>query len=207
MIEPFLRRIALMSPPSSRSRIRRSDRADYELDTICAILDAGYVAHLGFIDSDAGHPVVIPIVYARVGNALVFHAGRASRLAANARMSKICATVTLIDGLVLAKSAFHHSMNYRSVVAFGRPREVEDPGEKSAALQAFIDKLLPGRWQHVRAPSPKEFAATAIFALPLDEASAKLRAGPPLDDAEDLDLPVEAGVIPLMTTRGIFIPS
>jgi uncharacterized protein len=182
---------------SDRVRVRRlPKRADYDRATVHAILDEALVCHLGFVHAD--QPYVIPTLHARLGERLYVHGSSASRmLGALAQGVAACVTVTLIDGLVLARSAFHHSVNYRSVVLLGAANAVTDPDEKLAALQAFTDQIVPGRWPEVRPPTPKELKATSVLCLPLDEASAKLRTGPPVDDEEDYALDVWAGVIPL----------
>jgi nitroimidazol reductase NimA-like FMN-containing flavoprotein (pyridoxamine 5'-phosphate oxidase superfamily) len=180
-------------------------RADYERETIEAILDEAMVAHLGF--SVESQPYGVPTLHARVGEQVYFHGSSASRtvraLAAGARM---CLTVTLLDGLVLARSAVHHSVNYRSVVMLGQARAIDDPVEKMAAIEAFTERLIPGRWEEVRGPTAKELKAIQVLALPLTEASAKLRAGSPVDDEEDYALDTWAGVIPLSTVAGEPIP-
>ncbi|HXC23348.1 MAG TPA: pyridoxamine 5'-phosphate oxidase family protein [Solirubrobacteraceae bacterium] len=188
--------------PSPRTRVRRMPaRADYERETVEAILDEGLVAHLGFAVD--GQPYVVPTLHARVGEQVYFHGSSASRtvraLAAGVQM---CLTVTLLDGLVLARSAVHHSVNYRSVVVLGQARAIERPAEKMAAIEAFTERLIPGRWDEVRGPTAKELKAIQVLALPLSEASAKLRAGPPVDDEEDYALDTWAGVIPLSTVAG-----
>ena len=187
---------------SPRTRVRRMPaRADYERETIDAILDEGLVAHLGFAVD--GQPYVVPTLHARVGEQVCFHGSSASRtvraLAAGAQM---CLTVTLLDGLVLARSAVHHSVNYRSVVVLGQARAIEQPTEKLAAIEAFTERLIPGRWEEVRPPTAKELKAIQVLSLPLTEASAKLRSGPPVDDEEDYALDTWAGVIPLRTLAG-----
>jgi nitroimidazol reductase NimA-like FMN-containing flavoprotein (pyridoxamine 5'-phosphate oxidase superfamily) len=171
-------------------------RGSYDRELINQILDEGFICHVGFaID---GKPFVIPTGYARVGDSLVIHGSQASRMLRNLGQGiEVCVTVTLIDALVLARSAFHHSMNYRSVVVFGRAALVEDPGEKLNALRALSDHMIPGRWEDVRGPNEREMTLTTVLSLPLAEASAKVRTGPPVDDEEDYDLPVWAGVIPL----------
>src|SRR4051812_9770628 len=186
--------------PTDRVRVRRTPkRALYDRAAIDAILDEALVCHLGFVHE--GQPYVIPTLHARAGDVVYVHGSAASRavrtLAAGA---PACLTVTLVDGLVLARSAFHHSLNYRSVVVLGRLRAVGDAAERRRALQAFTDQLLPGRWPDVRPPSAKELKGTNVLALGLDEASAKVRSGPPVDDDEDLGLPAWAGVVPLCTT-------
>lgn len=182
--------------------VRHPERGSHERDTIDAILDEALVCHLGWVREDGG-PVVIPTLHARVDDVVYIHGSAASRtLRALGRALPVCLTVTLIDGIVLARSIFNHSVNYRSVVVFGEAEAVEDKGEKARALEAFSDRLLPGRWADVRAPTAKELKATAILRLPLDEASAKVRSGPPSDEEADYALPVWAGVIPLELVAG-----
>jgi hypothetical protein len=175
---------------------RLPERARYDRETVSSILDEGLVCHVGFVDG--GQPFVIPAAYARWGDRLVVHGSAASRmmkvLAAGA---PACVTVTLLDGLVLARSGFHHSMNYRSVVVVGAATEVTDPVEKRRALDAIVDHVVPGRAASLRPPSDKEMRATRVVTLPLDEASAKLRAGPPKDEEADYALDVWAGELPL----------
>lgn len=189
-------------PPSPRSRLRRiPDRGAYDHETIYAILDEAPVCHVGFaVDIQ---PFVIPTLHGRIGDRLYLHGAKASRLLKHAAAGyPLCVTVTLVDGLVLARSVFHHSMNYRSAVLFGTGRPVEDDAEKLEALKAISDHLLPGRWEDARRPSPKELAATSVIAFLIDEATAKVRTGPPKDDAEDYALPVWAGVLPYRVTAG-----
>jgi len=183
--------------PTPRTTVRRlPDRARYDRATVHAILDEGLVCHVGFVDE--GQPFVIPSAYARVGDRLVIHGSAASRMVkALAGGAPACVTVTLLDGLVLARSGFHHSMNYRSVVVLGRATEISDPGEKRRALDAIVEHVAPGRVASVRPPSENELRATRVVALPLDEASAKVRTGPPKDDEADYTLPVWAGELPL----------
>jgi nitroimidazol reductase NimA-like FMN-containing flavoprotein (pyridoxamine 5'-phosphate oxidase superfamily) len=190
------------SAPSERSRVRRAPaRADYDRATIDAILDEGLVAHLGFAVD--GQPYVIPTLHARIGDEVFVHGSAASRMVTMLGAGlPVCLTVTLIDGLVLARSAFHHSMNYRSVVVLGTARFVEGPEERARALEAFTEKLLPGRWDEVRPPTRQELKGTRVLALPLDEASAKVRAGGPVDDAEDYASDAWAGVVPLRLASG-----
>ena len=187
---------------SERTRVRRiPERGVYEREQIDAILDAGLVCHLGFVHD--GHPFVIPTLYARVGDEVYVHGSAASRMLRTLKDGvDACLTVTLVDGLVLARSIFHHSVNYRSVVVLGRAVEVTDPDEKLRALEAFAQRILPGRWAEVRWPSRQELKATSILRLPVEEASAKVREGPPKDEEEDYDLPVWAGVIPLALRAG-----
>ncbi len=185
--------------PSERTRVvREPQRGVYDRETIYKILDEGLVCHVGFAAD--GQPYVIPTLYARIGDAIYFHGSAASRmLRGGSEGAKVCVTVTLTDGIVLARSVFNHSMNYRSVVALGTPTLVDAPQEKLEALRAFTEKILPHRWDDARQPNEKELKATSILRLPLAEASAKVRVGPPEDDAPDYALPVWAGVIPLRT--------
>jgi uncharacterized protein len=172
------------------------NRGHYDRATIDAILDQGIICHLGFIH--AGSPFVIPTLYARSGDTVLFHGSAASRALETAKGSlPVCLTVTLLDGLVLARSAFHHSANYRSVVLLGNARELRDEAEKLRALETISEHLIPGRWADVRRPSKKELLATSVLRVPIDEASAKIREGGPLDEDEDYALDVWAGVIPL----------
>jgi uncharacterized protein len=186
-------------PASDRVRVRRApERGAYDRAMIDAILDAALVAHLGFVAD--GQPYVIPVNHARAGDDLLVHgspAARAFRLLAAG--DPVCLTVTLVDGLVLGRSAFHHSVNYRSAVVLGRGIPVTEPAAKLAALEAFSERLLPGRWAEVRPPSAIELRATAVVRIPIDESSAKVRSGPPGDEPDDLDLPTWAGELPLVT--------
>jgi nitroimidazol reductase NimA-like FMN-containing flavoprotein (pyridoxamine 5'-phosphate oxidase superfamily) len=185
--------------PSQRTRVRRlPERGRYERAAIDAVLDAGLVAHLGFVAD--GQPLVIPTLHARVGDEVFVHGSSASRtLRTLAEGFPACLTVTLLDGVVLARSVFEHSMNYRSVVVLGRAMPVVEPEEKLAALEAFTEKLLPGRWAEAREPTRKELRATSVLRLPLDEASAKIRDGGPEDgDTPDAELDVWAGHVPLV---------
>ncbi len=175
---------------------RMPSRASYEREAVEAILDEAIVSHVGTV-APAGHPIVIPTLHARAGDWLYIHGSAASPTLRRAEQAEICLTATLLDGLVLARSAVHHSVNYRSVVVFGRPQPVESADEKRNALKAFTEKLIPGRWGDARLPTAQELKATAVLRLPLDETSAKLRSGGPLDDAEDYELPVWAGTIGL----------
>jgi hypothetical protein len=191
-------RLARSSAASSRTRVKRlPERGVYERAAIDEVLDAALVCHLGFLQE--GQPFVIPTLHARVGDSLYVHGSSASR--AVRRLGEgvaACATVTLLDGIVLARSVFEHSMNYRSVVVLGTAVPVEDADEKLVALEAFTEKLLPGRWAEARGPTRRELKATGVLRLPLDEASAKIRDGGPEDgDTPDAELDVWAGVIPL----------
>jgi uncharacterized protein len=187
---------------SERTRIvREPQRAVYDRELIYNILDEGFVCHVGF--TAHGQTFVIPTMYARVGDALYFHGSAASRMLRGVSTGlNVCVTVTLSDGLVLARSVFNHSMNYRSAVALGNASEVDEAGEKLDALRAFTEKILPGRWNDARQPNEKELKATSILRLPLTEVSAKVRTGGVEDDAEDYALPVWAGVVPLRLVAG-----
>jgi uncharacterized protein len=176
-------------------------RAVYARESIEAILDEALVSHLGVID-EAGFPVVIPTLHARIDEYLYIHGSAASRTLRVTGRSEICLTVTLLDGLVLARSAFHHSVNYRSVVLFGRAQQVEGGEDKRRALEAFTEKLVPGRWADVRPPTEAELRGTAVLRIPIEEVSAKVRNGPPLDDEEDYALPVWAGEVGLRLVAG-----
>jgi nitroimidazol reductase NimA-like FMN-containing flavoprotein (pyridoxamine 5'-phosphate oxidase superfamily) len=189
-------------PPTERTRVRRlPDRARHDVATVHRILDAGLVCTVSFVEG--GRPIAIPTAYARVGDALVLHGSSKSRtLLAAAAGAELCVTVTHLDGLVLARSAFHHSVNYRSVVVFGRADAVTEPDRKRTLLRAFVERLYPGHWARTREPSEQELKATLVVELPITEAVAKVRSGGPIDDAEDLTLPVWAGVVPLRLVAG-----
>jgi uncharacterized protein len=188
--------------PSERTRVRRlPKRARYERDEVRAILREGLICHLGFAVD--GRPYVIPTSYGLDGDTLYLHGSSASRaLRALGRGVEASVAVTLLDGVVLARSGFHHSYNYRSVVLFGVAEPVEEPERKLAALRAFVEHAVPGRWDEVRGPSERELRATSVLALDLEEAAAKVRSGPPIDDDEDYGLPVWAGVVPLGVAVG-----
>jgi len=188
--------------PTVKTKLRRlPKRGSYDRELIHQILDEAFICHVGFVvDSQ---PYVIPTGYGRVGDTLYIHGSAASRMLRNlARGIDVCVTVTLIDGLVLARSAFHHSMNYRSVVVLGKATVVEDEPEKIIALEALANHIIPYRWAEVRAPNEQELKATLVLALPLVEVSAKVRTGPPIDDEEDYTLLVWAGVIPIRLMAG-----
>ena len=187
---------------TARTRVRRiPKRGAYDRETIYQILDEGFICHVGFTVDDK--PFVIPTGYARVGDNLLIHGSAASRMMRSLSEGiEVCVTVTLIDGLVLARSAFHHSMNYRSVVIFGTAELVEDEAEKYEALRHFTEHIVPQRWDEVRPPTAKELKATTVLRLPIQEASAKVRTGNPVDDEADYDSNVWAGVIPLKTIAG-----
>jgi nitroimidazol reductase NimA-like FMN-containing flavoprotein (pyridoxamine 5'-phosphate oxidase superfamily) len=184
---------------------RLSERGKYDRETVFSILDEGFICHVGFVVD--GQPFVIPTGYARSGDTLYIHGSAASRMLRTlAGGVEVCVTVTLIDGLVMARSAFHSSMNYRSVVILGRAVPVEAPEEKRNALHAFTEHIARGRWNDIRQPTESEMKATLVLALPLEEVSAKVRIGPPKDDAEDYSLPIWAGVLPLTLVPGEPIP-
>jgi nitroimidazol reductase NimA-like FMN-containing flavoprotein (pyridoxamine 5'-phosphate oxidase superfamily) len=180
-------------------------RGRYDREAVRAILDEGLVCHVGF--ASGGRPFVIPTAYGRIDDRLYLHGAAANHMLRSLEEgAEACVTVTLLDGLVLARSAFHTSMNYRAVVLFGTARPVDDPGEKRAALRAIVEQVVPGRWDEVRGPSDQELAATRVIWLPIEEASAKIRSGGPADDEEDYALPVWAGVLPLPLTAAAPTP-
>lgn len=189
-----------------RTELRRlPNRGSHESETIHAILDAGFLAHVGF--QMDGQPFVIPTLYGRDGDKLYLHGSAASRMLRSLEAGiQACVTVTHVDGLVLARSAFHHSMNYRSVVAFGTARKIAETDRKMHALRVISEHLLAGRWQEVRGPNEKELKATAVLEFAIDEASAKIRQGPPADDEEDYSLAVWAGIVPLALETKAPIP-
>jgi uncharacterized protein len=186
-----------------RTRLKRlPTRGNFDRATINAILDEGFFCHVGFVVD--GQPYVIPTGYARVGDVLYIHGSAASRMLHHLSEGvNVCVTVTLVDGLVLARSAFHHSINYRSVVILGRAELVDDPEERSKALEALTEHIIRGRWAEVRWPNELELKATTVLRLPIEEASAKIRTGDPVDDEEDYDMNVWAGVLPLTLTPGV----
>jgi len=192
--------------PTERTRVKRlPDRGKYDSETVHAILDEGFICHIGFVVD--GQPYVIPTGYARVGDKLYIHGSAASRmLRALAGGVQVCVTVTLLDGLVLARSVFHHSMNYRSVVILGRATLVTDREEKLKALEAVTEQIVPGRWADARHPTESELKQTSVLALPLEEVSAKVRTGGPKDEEEDYALPIWAGVLPLPVVPGAPMP-
>jgi uncharacterized protein len=185
--------------PTARTRVKRiPKRASYDRDAVYSILDTALVCHVGF--AIGGQPYVIPTLHVRIADRLYIHGSAASRmLSAAAEGTPIAVTVTHVDGLVLARSAFHHSVNYRSVVILGAATLVADPAEKLAVMKGLIDHVAPGRWEHIRHPNDKELAATSVLSIPIVEASAKLRSGDPLDDEADYALPIWAGQIPIAT--------
>ncbi|HEY7659594.1 MAG TPA: pyridoxamine 5'-phosphate oxidase family protein [Actinomycetota bacterium] len=192
----------MAEPPSERTRVRRlPERGVYDRPSIDAILDEALICHLAYVvDSE---PRVTPTIHARVGDTLYVHGSNASRtLRATKDGAPVAVEVTLLDGLVMARSAFHHSMNYRSVMLYGRAREVTDPTEKWNAQRALVDHVAHGRAEDARMPNDRELNQTTILAVPIEEASAKVRTGPPKDEEEDLALPIWAGVLPLRTVPG-----
>ena len=186
---------------SERTRLRRhAERGKTENADLLAVLDAGMICHLGVVMD--GAPVVLPTAYGRIGDTLYLHGSSANRSLHAADGQQVCVTVTHVDGLVCARSVFSHSVNYRCAVVFGIARIVTDADERLAGLRAVTEQLIPGRWDAVRAPTRKELAATSVLAIPLAEASVKIRTGPPGDEPEDLDLPVWAGVVPMAVGFG-----
>jgi len=195
-----------MSAPSDRTRVKRvPERGQYDRTSIDAILDEGLVCHVGF--AVEGQPFVIPTGYARDGDRIIIHGSSASRMLRSLQQGiDVCLTVTLLDDLVLARSAFHHSMNYRSVVVLGKATLVDDWDEKMEAMRLLTEHLIPGRWDDCRPPNDIEMKATAIMEIPIDEASAKVRTGPPGEEEEDYALPHWAGLIPLTPQAGAPVP-
>jgi uncharacterized protein len=183
---------------------RHSDRGRTGRADLYAVLDAGFVCHLGVVVD--GYPVVLPTGYGREGDTLYLHGSSANHAMRAAAGHEVCVTVTHLDGLVCARSVFNHSMNYRSATIFGTARLVTDPGQRLAALRAVTEQIIPGRWDRVRQPTRKELAATAVLAVPLAEASVKVRTGPPHDEPEDYDLDVWAGVLPAQLVFGAAEP-
>jgi nitroimidazol reductase NimA-like FMN-containing flavoprotein (pyridoxamine 5'-phosphate oxidase superfamily) len=195
------------SPASERVRLRRKrERGSHDRVLVDAILDEGLVAHLGICDAD-GQPLVIPTLHARRGDVVYCHGSAVSRtLRALRAGTPACLTVTLLDGIVLARSVMHHSANYRSAMILGTATEVSDPQEKLDALRAIVEHIVPGRWEHARHPTESEMKATAVLSIPITEFSAKVRTGPPLDDEEDYALGFWAGVIPMEQVPGPALP-
>ena len=190
-------------PQTERTTLKRlPKRGSYDRELVYRILDEGFICHVSFAVD--GQPFVIPTGYARVGDQLYIHGSQVSRMLRTLSQGiDVCVAVTLVDGLVLARSAFHHSVNYRSVVIFGRATIVAEKEAKLAALFAFSEQVIPGRWNDVRQPTEQELKATTVLSLPLVEVSAKVRTGPPIDDEEDYDLNVWAGVLPLHIVAGV----
>ena len=192
-----------MQAPTSRTQVHRHpERGDYGRETIDAILDEALICHVAFID-ERGGPRCLPTIHARVGDTVYLHGSRAARAWKALRAgAEVCLVATIVDALVLARSAFNHSMNYRSVVVYGEAREVTDPEELHTAATAITSHVAPGRQDEARMPTAEEYRQTLLLAVPLSEASAKVRIGPPKDDDEDLDLPIWAGLLPFVTTAG-----
>ncbi len=188
--------------PTERSRVRRLPRrARYDRDTLDAILDAGLVCHIGY--AIGGQPYVTPTAYWREGDAVYWHGSSKSRmLLALEKRPEVCFTVTSLEGLVLARSAFHMSVNYRSAMLFGRPHKVDDPAEKLEKMEAFVERLYPGHWKSLRPVKTRELKAITVMGLRIEEASAKVRTGPPIDEPGDYALPIWAGVVPVRLTLG-----
>jgi len=188
--------------PTARTRVvREADRAVYDRESVYRILDEGFLCHVGFVVD--GQPFVIPTSYGRKGDCLYIHGSAASRMLRQIRDGvSVCVTVTLLDGLVLARSIFNHSMNYRSVVILGKGTLVEDTAEKLRALRVLSEHILPGRWDEARQPNERELKATSVLRVPIEEFSAKVRTGPPIDDKEDYSFPTWAGVVPLEIKAG-----
>ena len=194
MSEPF--------PKTPRNRVRRHpERGRYDPSEIYPIVDAALICHVGFVHDQ--QPVVIPTLHARQGDTILLHGAKGSRLLRHVEAGgDVCITITLVDGIVLARSVFNHSINYRSAVIFGRGTPIDDEQARLEALAAFTERLIPGRWADARQPSAVELRQTSIVAVPIESASAKIRSGPPKDDADDLDLPIWAGVVPLYQASG-----
>ena len=188
------------------TRLKRiPDRGHYDKETIYPIIDEALICHVGFIHDNL--PVVIPTIHARIREMLYIRGSAASRMLKSIpEQNNICVTITMMDGIVLARSAFHHSMNYRSAIIFGQGNIVDDPDKKWQALKSVSDHLIPGRWEDARQPNKKELDATTVIGIPLKEASAKFREGPPGDDEQDYELPIWAGVLPLSIQKGKLIP-
>ena len=195
-----------ITAPTPRTTVKRlAARGVYDHDAVLRILDEALVCHMGFVVD--GQPYVLPTAYARIDDRLYLHGSPSNRMLRTGTSGVgLCVTVTLLDGLVLARSAFHHSMNYRSVVLLGTATEVRDPVEKAAAFRALVEHVAPGRFATVRPPTPNEITGTLVLRLPIDEGSAKVRTGPPIDDEADYGLPVWAGVIPLALRPGAPVP-
>jgi nitroimidazol reductase NimA-like FMN-containing flavoprotein (pyridoxamine 5'-phosphate oxidase superfamily) len=190
--------------PTTRTSLRRlPERGHYDRGTVHSILDEGFICHVGFVVD--GQPYALPTGYSRVGETLYLHGSSGSRLGLRPGLD-VCVTVTLLDGIVLARSVFHHSFQYRSVMVLGRTRLVTDPAEKDAALGALVEHFMPGRSADARPGSRRELAATAVLAVPLEEVSAKVRTGDPKDEEDDYGLPVWAGILPLTLTPGEPVP-
>lgn len=193
-------------PVTDTNRVRRvPKRGSYDKKSVYAIVDAALICHVGIV-GEGGRPIVIPTIHARDGDNLLLHGATTSRLMnTTGSGSELCVTITHLDGLVLARSVFHHSMNYRSAVLYGKGHLIEDPAAKMDALERFTEKLIPGRWDDARRPNDNELKATHVVSIPIDMASAKVREGMPSDDEADYDLDVWAGVVPMHTVFGDLI--
>lgn len=193
-------------PTTSRTRVARiPKRGVYDTAQVHAILDEGFLCHIGFAIEE--QPYVIPTSYVRAGEQIYIHGSAASRMLRHLNKDvNVCVTVTIVDGFVLARSVFHHSVNYRSVVILGKARLIADPTEKLEALRRFTNHIVPGRWEEARHPTEQELKSTSVLALPLEEVSAKVRTGPPIDEEEDYSLPVWAGVVPIRIRAGKPVP-
>lgn len=195
-----------MTEPSNRITVRRlPERGRYDTETIHQVLDEAMICHLSFITDDG--PVVIPTIHARLGDTLYLHGSHASRMMRTIVDADVCVAATIVDGIVAARALFHHSLNYRSVVVFGTTRLVDDADERAAAFKAITEHILPGRWEEGRQPNVKEDKGTKLLAIEINEASAKVRTGPPGDDEEDMSSGIWAGVIPVATVAGQPIPA
>ena len=195
-----------MTEPSNRITVRRlPERGRYDTETIHQVLDEALICHLSFITDDG--PVVIPTIHARLGDTLYLHGSHASRMMRTIVDADVCVAATIVDGIVAARALFHHSLNYRSVVVFGTTRLVDDADERAAAFKAITEHILPGRWEEGRQPNVKEDKGTKLLAIEINEASAKVRTGPPGDDEEDMSSGIWAGVIPVATVAGQPIPA
>jgi len=194
------------APTTPRATVKRiPDRARYDRETVNAIFDEALICHVGFVAD--GSPFVIPTIHARVGETLYFHGSPASRMLRQMKKgASVTVTATIVDGIIAARSAFHHSLRYRSAMVFGSTRVVDDPDERTMAFEAITNAVIPGRWAEARVPSPKEDKATLLVAVPIDEFSAKVNAGDVGDEPEDYSLPIWAGVIPLSIEPGTPIP-
>jgi uncharacterized protein len=187
--------------PTKRTRVKRMPkRGQYDRESVYKILDAGAICHVGYVID--GSPYVTPTAYWRQGDRVYWHGSSASRMLRNVDGAQVCLTVAMLDGFVLARSAFHHSVNYRSVMCFGTAQKVEDPDHKMQAMIDFVERLYPGRWNELRPVTAQEIKATTILGMDLNECVAKVRVGPPVDDEEDYALPIWAGVVPVTSVMG-----
>src|SRR5438270_3035570 len=196
-----------VTPPSERVRVRRRpERARYDTELVHQVLDESLICHVGFVFDD--QPYVLPTIHARHGETLYLHGATSNHmLKVLSSGAPLCITTTIVDGLVLARSAFHHTMNYRSVVVLGTGYAVDDPEERDAAFRRLVDHIAPGRWPHLRPPTEKELRATRLVRVPLEECSAKVRSGPPVDDEADYELPIWSGELPLAVAASAPLPA